>query len=212
MLSGCLGKIATDASLLMQTEVDEIAEPAEEGRGGSSAMPHKRNPIAPSMIVAACSRVPGLLATMCASMMQEHERSVGRWHAEWNPLPEIVCLAGGAIKHAGDLFSRLEVNVTRMRENIDVTRGLVFAESFAVTIGQGLGKSEAEELVKLACQRAREKNCHLHKILAQDPTISRLLDQGTLEQIFRPENALGMANELIERVLRQGADHEPANE
>jgi 3-carboxy-cis,cis-muconate cycloisomerase len=144
--------------------------------------------------------------------MQEHERPVGRWHAEWNPLPEIVCLAGGAIKHAGDLFSRLEVNVTRMRQNIEVTRGLVFAESIVVALRKEIGKSEAEELVNLACQRAREKDCHLHKVLSQDPTISRVLDQATLEQIFRPENALGIANELIERVLMQDADDEPANE
>jgi 3-carboxy-cis,cis-muconate cycloisomerase len=196
----------------MQTEVDEISEAAEEGRGGSSAMPHKRNPVAPTMIVAACSRVPGLLATMSASLMQEHERSVGRWHAEWSPLPEIVCLTGGAIKHAGELFSHLDVNVTRMRENIDVTRGLVFAESIAIAIGKEIGKSEAEELVKLACQRAREKDCHLHKILSQDPTLSRVLDQATLEQIFRPENALGIANQLIERVLMQGTENEPASE
>ena len=212
MLSGCLGKIATDASLLMQTEVDEISEAAEEERGGSSAMPHKKNPVAPTMIVAACSRVPGLLATMCASMMQEHERSVGRWHAEWSPLPEMVCLAGGAIKHAGGLFSHLEVNVTRMRQNIEVTRGLVFAESIVVALRKEIGKSQAEELVKLACQRAREKNCHLQKVLSQDPTVSRVLDPATLEQIFRSENALGMANELIERVLMQAAENERANE
>jgi 3-carboxy-cis,cis-muconate cycloisomerase len=212
MLTGCLGKIATDASLLMQTEVGEISEAAEEGRGGSSAMPHKRNPVAPTIVIAACSRVPGLLATMSASMMQEHERSVGRWHAEWSALPEIVCLASGAVKHAVDLFSRLEVNVTSMRQNIDMTRGLIFAESIAVALGKEIGKSEAEELVKMACQRARKKNCHLHQVLLKDPTVSRVLDQASLEQIFRPENALGTANELIDRVLKQAAASEPRGE
>jgi 3-carboxy-cis,cis-muconate cycloisomerase len=212
MLTGCLGKIATDASLLMQTEVGEISEAAQEDRGGSSTMPHKRNPVAPTMIIAACNRVPGLLATMSASMMQEHERSVGRWHAEWNPLPEIVCLAAGAIKHAGDLFSRLEVNVTRMRQNIDLTRGLVFAESIAIALRKEIGKSEAEELVKLACRRAREEDCHLRQVLEKDPTISRVLSKVTLEQIFRPETALGAANELIERVLKQATVSEPRRE
>lgn len=212
MLTGCLGKIATDASLLMQTEVGEISEAAEEGRGGSSAMPHKRNPVAPTLIIAACSRVPGLLATMSASMMQEHERSVGRWHAEWSPLPEIVCLAGGAVKHAGALFSRLEVNVPRMRQNIDLTRGLVFAESVAIALGKEIGKSEAVELVRLACQLAREKDCHLRQVLGKDPTISRVLDQAALEQIFLPETALGAANELVERVLKQATAIEPEGE
>jgi 3-carboxy-cis,cis-muconate cycloisomerase len=206
MLTGCLGKIARDASLLMQTEVGEISEAGEEGRGGSSAMPHKRNPVAPTMIIAACSRMPGLLATMSASMIQEHERSAGRWHAEWNPLPQIVCLAGGAIKHTDDLFSRLEVNKDRMRQNIDLTRGLIFAESIANALGKEIGKSEAEQLVKSACQRAREKDRHLLQVLAQEPAISRVLDQATLDQIFRPDNALGAANQLIDRVLKQSAE------
>jgi 3-carboxy-cis,cis-muconate cycloisomerase len=206
MLTGCLGKIARDASLLMQTEVGEISEAGEEGRGGSSAMPHKRNPVAPTMIIAACSRMPGLLATMSASMIQEHERSAGRWHAEWNPLPQIVCLAGGATKHTDDLFSRLEVNKDRMRQNIDLTRGLIFAESIANALGKEIGKSEAEQLVKSACQRAREKDRHLLQVLAQEPAISRVLDQATLDQIFRPDNALGAANQLIDRVLKQSAE------
>ena len=135
--------------------------------------------------------------------MHEHERSPGRWHAEWSPLPEMVSLAGGAIQHADDLFSRLEVDVTRMRNNIDVTRGLVYAESIAIEISKKVGKSEADRLVKLACLRAQEKNCHLHKILAEDPTLPQILDQFALEQIFRPENALGAANAFIERVLKQ---------
>jgi 3-carboxy-cis,cis-muconate cycloisomerase len=206
MLAGCLGKIAMDASLLMQTEVGELTEAAEEGRGGSSAMPHKRNPIAPTMIVAACSRVPGLLATMSASMIQEHERSVGRWHAEWDALPQIVCLAGGAIQHSKDLFSRLEVNADRMRQNIDLTRGLIFAESIASALGNEIGKSEAEHLVRLACQRAREKDCHLRQVLVQETAISRVLGQAKLDQLFCPENALGAANELIDRVLQRSAE------
>jgi 3-carboxy-cis,cis-muconate cycloisomerase len=203
MLSGCLGKIATDASLLMQTEINEVSEAAGEDRGGSSAMPHKRNPVAPTMILGACYRVPGLLATMSASMMQEHERSPGRWHAEWSPLPEMVSLAGGAIQHADDLFSRLEVDVARMRNNIDVTRGLVYAENIAIEISKKIGKAEADKLVKLACLRAQEKKCHLHKILAEDPTVPRILDPFALEQLFHPENALGAANAFIERVLKQ---------
>jgi 3-carboxy-cis,cis-muconate cycloisomerase len=207
MLTGCLGKIATDASLLMQTEVGELSEAAaEEGRGGSSAMPHKKNPVAPTMIIAACARVPGLLATVSASMMQEHERSVGRWHAEWNPLPQIVCLTGGAIKQTDDLFSRLEINKDRMHQNMDLTRGLIFAESVAIALGKKIGKPEAEQLVRLACQRAREKGCHLREVLMQEPAVSRVLDQETLDQIFRPKNALGAANQLIDRVLKQGAE------
>lgn len=203
MLGGCLGKIALDASLLMQTEIGEVSEAVEEGRGGSSAMPHKRNPIAPTMIIAASTRLPGLLATMAASMAHEHERAVGHWHAEWEPLPEMVCLTAGAIKHADDLFARIEVNAARMRENIDATQGLVFAESVTVALGAKIDKSEAERIIKAACQRAQEKRCHLHQILLADPAVSTALDATVLEELFRPENSLGSANALIDRVLRQ---------
>ena len=202
MLSGCLGKIAADVALLMQTEVGELSERAEEGRGGSSAMPHKRNPIAPTMIVAACTRVPGLLATIAAAMTQEQERAVGRWHAEWGPLTEIVGLTGGAIKQSNDLFFRLEVHSARMLENLELTQGLVYAEEVAVVLAKQLGKPEADLLVKRACQRAKEKGCHLREVLAWDSNVTSVINQAALDQIFRPENALGIADELIDRVLR----------
>jgi 3-carboxy-cis,cis-muconate cycloisomerase len=202
MLSGCLGKIASDVALLMQTEVGELSERAEEGRGGSSAMPHKRNPIAPTMIVAACTRVPGLLATMAAVMTQEQERAVGRWHAEWGPLTEIVGLTGGAIKQSNDLFSRLEVHSARMLENLELTQGSVYAEEVGVMLAKQMGKPEADRLVKRACQRANEKGCHLREVLAWDTNVTNVIDQAALDQVFRPENALGVANELIDRVLR----------
>jgi len=202
MLSGCLGKIAGDVSLLMQTEVGELSERPEKGRGGSSAMPHKRNPIAPTMIIAACTRVPGLLATIAAAMTQEHERAVGRWHAEWGPLTEIVSLAAGAIKQSNDLFARLEVHSARMLENLELTQGLVYAEEVAIALAKQLGKPEADQAVKQACQRAKEKRCHLREVLAWDSKVTSVIDQAALDQIFRPENALGIANELIDRVLR----------
>lgn len=202
MLSGCLGKIAADVALLMQTEVGELSERAEEGRGGSSAMPHKRNPVAPTMIVAACTRVPGLLATIAAAMTQEQERAVGRWHAEWGPLTEIVGLTGGAIKQSNDLFFRLEVHSARMLENLELTQGLVYAEEVAVVLAKQLGKPEADLLVKRACQRAKEKGCHLREVLAWDSNVTSVINQAALDQIFRPENALGIADELIDRVLR----------
>jgi 3-carboxy-cis,cis-muconate cycloisomerase len=202
MLSGCLSKIATDVALLMQTEVGELSERAEEGRGGSSAMPHKRNPIAPTMIAAACTRVPGLLATIAAAMTQEQERAVGRWHAEWGPLTEIVGLTGGAVKQSNDLFSRLEVHSARMLENLEVTQGLVYAEEIAAVLAKQLGKPEADLLLKRACQRAKEKRCHLLEVLAWDSNVTSVIDQAALNQMFRPENALGIANELIDRVLR----------
>jgi 3-carboxy-cis,cis-muconate cycloisomerase len=202
MLSGLLGKLATDSALLMQTEIGELAETAEEGRGGSSAMPHKRNPVAPTLIIAASCQMPGLLATIAASMIQEQERAVGHWHAEWAPLAEMVCLTSGAVKQAVGLMLRLKIDAARMRENIELTRGLIYAEDVASALAIHLGKAKADQTVRLACERAAEKNVHLREILTSDPTVTKWLDQTTLDRIFRPENALGAADELINRVLR----------
>lgn len=202
MLSGSLGKLATDSALLMQTEIGELAEAAEEGGGGSSAMPHKRNPVAPTLIIAASCRMPGLLATIAASMIQEQERAVGHWHTGWAPLAEMVCLTGGAVKQAVDLMLRLKIDAARMRENIELTKGLVYAEDVANALAIHLGKAEADQTVKLACERAGEKKVHLREILSSDPTVTKWLDETTLDRIFRPENALGAADELIDRVLR----------
>jgi len=154
------------------------------------------------MIIAACTRVPGLLATIAAAMTQEHERAVGRWHAEWGPLTEIVSLAAGAIKQSNDVFARLEVHSARMLENLELTQGLVYAEEVAIALAKQLGKPEADQAVKQACQRAKEKRCHLREVLAWDSKVTSVIDQAALDQIFRPENALGIANELIDRVLR----------
>jgi 3-carboxy-cis,cis-muconate cycloisomerase len=202
MLSGCLGKIATDAALLMQTEIAELTEEAGEGRGGSSALPHKKNPVMPTLIIAACTRIPGLCSSIAISMIQEHERAVGRWHAEWGPLADIVSLTASAVKNTVSLFSRLKVDPVRMRQNIELTRGLVYAEDVSVALATHIGKPRADQAVKLACERARAKQQHLRDVLLSDPGTIEWLDPMTLEQIFRPENALGASNELIDRVLR----------
>ena len=202
ILGGCLSKIATDAALLMQTEVAELVEAGEEGKGGSSAMPHKRNPIAPTMIIAGCTRVPGLLATMAASMVQEHERAVGHWHAEWGPLAEMLRLIGGAVQQTNTLFSGLKVDAARMRKNIDAARGLIYAEDISVALAQRVGKPEADRIVKLACERAMQKDLHLRAVLLEDPIVAKFLGQTAINRIFLPENALGFADALIDRVLR----------
>ena len=135
-------------------------------------------------------------------MIQEHERAVGRWHAEWGPLADIVSLTASAVKNTVSLFSRLKVDPVRMRQNIELTRGLVYAEDVSVALATHIGKPRADQAVKLACERARAKQQHLRDVLLSDPGTIEWLDAMTLEQIFRPENALGASNELIDRVLR----------
>jgi 3-carboxy-cis,cis-muconate cycloisomerase len=201
LLVGVLGKMARDLSLLMQTEVAEAFEPAGQGRGGSSTMPHKRNPIACAVALAAAARVPNLVATLLAAMPQEQERGLGGWHAEWETLPEIFLLAAGALHHMADAIAGLAIDATRMRANIDATRGLVMAEAVTMALAERIGKHEAHDLVESACRRALAEGAHLRDVLARDPTVMAQLTPAALDRLFAPESYLGMAERFVQRVL-----------
>ncbi len=201
LLTGTLGKIARDLSLQMQTEVGELAEPGAPGRGASSTMPHKRNPVACAAVLAASTRVPGLVATMLAAMDNEHERALGGWQAEWDTLPEIASLCGAALTQMRDLVEGLKVDAPRMRANIDLTRGLVMAEAVSLALAAHIGKGQAHELVEAACHAALARGQDLQEILRADPQVSALLPAQTLAQLFEPLAYTGEAAALVDRVL-----------
>ncbi|MBI4574113.1 MAG: 3-carboxy-cis,cis-muconate cycloisomerase [candidate division NC10 bacterium] len=201
MIVGTLGKMARDLSLLMQTDVAEAFEPAGDGRGGSSTMPHKRNPVTSAVVLAAATRAPGLVATMLASMVQEHERGLGGWHAEWTVLPELVILTAGAISQMADTMATLEVDADRMQANLDVTQGLMMAEALTLALGIKLGRLAAHERVEAACRRAVSEGRHLRQVLAEDPVVTAQLDTLDFDRLFDPQNYVGAATALVERVL-----------
>jgi 3-carboxy-cis,cis-muconate cycloisomerase len=198
---GTLGKIARDISLHMQTEIAEVFEPAGEGRGGSSTMPHKRNPVSAAVVLAAATRVPGLVSTMLSAMVQEDERGLGNWHAEWETLPEIFRLAAGALQQMVVIVPHLEVDPVRMRSNLDATHGLIFAEAVTMALGKHIGKSAAHKLVETASQQARESGKHLRAVLAQNSAVTERLTSADLDQLFAPENYLGAAEDFVDRVI-----------
>ena len=202
LCAGTLGKIARDISLHAQTEIAELAEPAGDGRGGSSTMPQKRNPVTCATVLAAAQRVPGLVSTMFSSMVQEQERGLGGWQAEWETLPEIVSLSGGALHHLSEMLPNLHVDAKRMLKNLDATHGLIFAEAVTMALAERLGKVPAHMFVELACKKARIENCHLKDALRADPAISGYLSAG-LERLFDVRNYLGNAEEFISRVLAE---------
>ncbi len=201
ILVGTLGKVARDLSLLMQTEVGEAFEPAGEGRRGSSTMPHKRNPVACAAVLAAATRVPGLVATLLAAMPQEHERALGGWQAEWETLPEIVRVAAGALRQTADAVDGLSVDAARMRANLDATRGLVMAEAVTIALAERIGRPEAHALVEAACRRAVEEGAHLRDVLGCDPAVTPHLAGEALDRLFAPETYLGVTDRLIRRAL-----------
>lgn len=207
LCTGTLGKVARDISLHMQTEISEIFEPAGEGRGGSSTMPHKRNPVSAALVLAAATRVPGLVSTMLSAMTQEDERGLGNWHAEWETLPEIFRLTAGALYQMAAIAPHLEVDEQRMRRNLDATHGLIFAEAVTMALGSHIGKSAAHELVEEASQQARKSGKHLRQVLAQNSAVTEQLTPAELDRLFAPENYLGVAEELVDRVVAASRKH-----
>ncbi len=201
IIVGTLGKMACDLSLLMQTDVGEAFEPGGGGRGGSSTMPHKRNPVTSAVVLAAATRAPGLVATMLTSMVQEHERGLGGWHAEWMALPELVVLTAGALGQLADTMADLEINAQRMRANLDLTRGMMMAEAVTLALGGKLGRLAAHERVEAACHRALSEGRHLRQVLAEDPVITGHLGGSDLDRLLNPGNYVGAAEAMVERVL-----------
>ena len=201
LLTGTLGKIARDIALHAQTEIAELAKPLVQGRGGSSTMPHKRNPVACSAVLACAMRVPALVSTMLTAMVQEQERALGGWQAEWETLPEIASLTSAALNQLRDVTSGLSVDAARMRSNIDITQGLTMAEAVSLALAQHVGRAVAHELIEEACHQAVASGRSLLEVLKSDPRMPEEFSSSYLEALFDPARYLGEAPAFVERVL-----------
>ncbi len=201
ILAGTCGKIARDLQLLMQTDVAEAFEPQGEGRGGSSTMPHKRNPVAAATALAAATMAPGLAATIFAAQVQDHERSAGPWHAEWPTLPMLLLVTSGALAAIVDIAEGLEVDAVRMRVNLEATHGLIMAEAVTMALAETIGKSEAHHLIEAASKKAIADKKHLRDVLAKDPKVTAHLNADKLTKLFEPMAYQGVSQALIDRLL-----------
>jgi 3-carboxy-cis,cis-muconate cycloisomerase len=206
LLVGSLGKIARDVSLMMQTEIGEAFEPHAPGRGGSSTMPHKRNPVDSAVVLAAALRAPALVSTVLTSMVQEHERGLGGWHAEWETLPQLCELCSGALDRVNDTVAGLDIDAERMRENLAATHGLIFAEAVTMALGRHIGRMPAYQLVEGACRRAVEEKRPLREVLNTESNVTAHLPGSELDRLFDPSNYLGSAVQIVDRVLAQHRD------
>ncbi|MGO4689841.1 lyase family protein [Glaciibacter sp. 2TAF33] len=204
---GVAGRFALDVSVLSRTEVAEVSERLGHGEGGSSAMPHKRNPVTAVLVVAAARQAPGLIATLYGSLLAEDQRPSGAWHAEWQPLRDLERLAIGASSGAASLAERLDVDSERMRANLDLTDGLVFSERVTTLLAEALGKSRAFDLVTRASQEAAATNRPLQVVLsgalATDGTGDEL--RRTVWAAFDYSGDLGQSDAAIDRVLARFA-------
>jgi 3-carboxy-cis,cis-muconate cycloisomerase len=201
LVAGTLAKIATDVVLLMQTEVAEIAEPYQKGRGGSSTMPQKRNPVASEYAVAAARGVQALVPQMLGAMAGDHERASGSWQSEFLALPQIFVLASGALAQALFVVEGMTVDAARMRRNLEATHGLVTAEAAMMALAGKTGRGEAHRLIEEACAKALAEARPLADVLAADPRVATHLDAAAIRRLLAPENYLGEADAVIDRVL-----------
>jgi 3-carboxy-cis,cis-muconate cycloisomerase len=201
ILAGTCGKIARDVSLLMQTDVAEVLEPPGEGRGGSSTLPHKRNPVAAATALAAATMAPNLAATIFAAQVQDHERGAGPWHAEWPTLPMLQLVTSGALAAIVDIAEGLEVDAARMRVNLDATDGLIMAEAVTMALAEKIGRSEAHHLVEAASKKAVAEKKDLREVLTRDPKVIAHLDAGKIAKLFEPMAYQGVSQILIDRLL-----------
>jgi 3-carboxy-cis,cis-muconate cycloisomerase len=201
LFAGILGKMARDVSLLMQSEIAEVHEPWAPGRGGSSTMPHKRNPVGAAAMLASATRVPGLVSILLAAMPQEHERGLGGWQAEWETLPQICLLTGGALQHALAVCAGLDVDPERMQRNLESTFGVVLAEPVAQALARSMDRAAAGALVEQACRRATTEHKPLREVLREEREVTSRLAPDELDRLCDPTAYLGLSEAWIDRVL-----------
>lgn len=205
VLTGSLGKMARDISLLMQHEVGEVSEPSGEGRGGSSTMPQKRNPVGCVAALASANRVPGLVATFLSSMAQEHERGLGGGQGEWPTVAAVVQATGLAAASMAEVAEGLAVDAARMRANIDATHGTIFAERAMMLLAQKLGRDAAHKILEEATRSSSAQKRRLAEVLAEMPEVTKHIDPAGLRDLEMPEQYLGVAREF-QRRAQSGAD------
>jgi 3-carboxy-cis,cis-muconate cycloisomerase len=205
LVCGSLAKFATDIILLSQTEVAEVSEPYVSGRGASSTMPQKRNPIASEYILAAARAVQALVPVMLGAMAQDHERATGPWQAEALALPQAFVLTHGALLHARGIADGMVVDAVRMRENLGITNGLIVAEAVMMGLAPHLGRGEAHHVVKHACDVALRERIPLAEALERDPMVAARLDRTAIERLTDPACYLGSSEQFIDRVVAAAA-------
>ena len=205
LITGSLVKIALDTMIMASTEFAEVYEPFVKGRGASSTMPQKRNPISSEVMLAASKAVRQNAGLMLDAMIHDFERATGPWHAEWIALPESFVLTAGALNQAKFALGGLIVDEKQMAKNLDLSRGLIVAEAVMMGLAPQIGRQQAHDVVYDACRVVNEKGGALCEALSADPEVSRRFDQATIEWLTNPGNYLGQAPQMVDRALQSSA-------
>jgi 3-carboxy-cis,cis-muconate cycloisomerase len=201
VVAGAMAKIASDVALLAQTEVGEVAEGTAPGKGGSSAMPQKRNPVDATSALASARLATGVVPVILSAMVQEHERAVGGWQTEWAAIPELFCFTASAVERVRGAVTDLQIDPARMRANLDLTGGLVMAESLTMALAPHMGRSEAYRIVQSACNHVIESGGDLGQAVLKDEQVRSILSPQEIERALDPSGYLGSADVFINRAL-----------
>src|SRR6266581_1791187 len=201
VVAGAMAKIAGDVVLLTQTEVGEALEGAAPGKGGSSAMPQKHNPVDAAFAIASARLAIGEVSVILSAMMQEHERAVGGWQAEWVALPNLFRYTSSAVEHVRGMISGLKVDPARMSANLELTQGLIMAESLTMALAPHVGRPEAQRLVQTLCERAVRLGVHLREVVLEEESVLRMLSSEEIDRALDPGAYLGSTNVFIDHAL-----------
>jgi len=201
LLTATLGKMAREVAVLQQNEFGEVEEPFVHGKGSSSTMPQKRNPILCEAVIGIAQLVRQHVPTMLSAMQPEHERAMGEWHVEWDLLPHTCQLTGAALQHSVAIFDGLVVHPEKMRQNLELTNGQIVAEAVMMHLGQFIGRQQAHDVVYEACAQALQENRSLYSVLAALPEITAVISDETLRQILDPANYTGQTSLFIDNVI-----------
>ena len=206
LVTGSLGKIALDVMIMASTEFAEVYEPFVTGRGASSTMPQKRNPISSELMLAASKGVRQHAGLMLDAMVQDFERATGPWHAEWMAVPESFVLAAGALRQAKFALGGLIVDEARMRQNLAASKGLIVAEAVMMGLAPHTGRQQAHDVVYAACREVNEGGGTLAEALARHEEVTRHLDRAAIRRLTDPANYLGMAPQMVDRAVAASKD------
>ena len=202
LITGSLGKIALDIMIMASTEFGEVYEPFVKGRGASSTMPQKRNPISSELMLAASKAVRQHAGLMVDAMVQDFERATGPWHAEWIAIPESFILTAGALHQAKFALGGLIVDTQRMKVNLGISKGLIVAEAVMMGMAPFIGRQQAHDIVYDACRSANENGSSLADALAAMPEVTKHFDRATIDRLTNPENYLGLAPQMVDRAIK----------
>ena len=205
LLAATLGKMANEVATLQRTEITEVGEAFELGKGGSSTMPQKRNPNLSENVVGLARIIMQQVPAALAAMITEHERAMGEWHIEWQVVPESSLLTSAALGHTLTIFNGLVVNEKAMERNLSMTNGQIVSEAVMMKVADHLGRQRAHELLYTLCAESQDTGATLMSLISENAEITAALSAEEIKALLDPRNYTGLAASFVDSVCGLGS-------